>query len=63
MLSSGIPTRMIAHYHVPVQPLTPSLACPLQSMEAGPKVTVLPVVDGGRLQGLVTLHDLVSAGL
>jgi CBS domain-containing protein len=32
-------------------------------MEAGPKVTVLPVVDGERLQGLVTLHDLVSAGL
>ena len=43
----------------------PSPAClpPLQSMEAGPKVTVLPVVDSGRLQGLVTLHDLVSAGL
>lgn len=32
-------------------------------MEAGPKVNMLPVVDGGRLQGLVTLHALVSAGL
>lgn len=34
-----------------------------QAMEAGPKVNMLPVVDDGRVQGLVTLHALVSAGL
>ncbi|PSC71870.1 putative arabinose 5-phosphate isomerase [Micractinium conductrix] len=35
----------------------------MQAMEAGPKVNMLPVVDDGRVQGLVTLHALVSAGL
>ena len=33
-------------------------------MEQPPrKVTFFPVVDEGRLVGLVTLHGLVSAGL
>jgi CBS domain-containing protein len=32
-------------------------------MEQSPKVNMLPVVDDGRLVGLVTLHALVSAGL
>lgn len=32
-------------------------------MEEAPKVAMLPVVDDGRLRGLVTLHALVSAGL
>ncbi len=45
----------------------PTLACtrvPLaQLMEQSPKVNMLPVVDDGRLTGLVTLHALVSAGL
>ena len=36
---------------------------PAQAMELGPKVAMLPVVDDGRVQGLVTLHALVSAGL
>ena len=36
---------------------------PPQIMEAGPKVAMLPVVDDGKVQGLVTLHALVSAGL
>ena len=36
---------------------------PLQAMESGPKVAMLAVVDEGRLQGLITLHALVSAGL
>ncbi|KAL4440560.1 hypothetical protein ABPG75_003561 [Micractinium tetrahymenae] len=35
----------------------------MQAMEAGPKVNMLPVVDDGKVQGLVTLHALVSAGL
>lgn len=35
----------------------------MQAMEAGPKVNMLPVVDNGCVQGLVTLHALVSAGL
>jgi CBS domain-containing protein len=32
-------------------------------MESPTKVTFLPVVDDGRLQGLISLHGLVSAGL
>lgn len=32
-------------------------------MERGPKVAMLPVVDDGKVQGLITLHGLVSAGL
>ena len=48
--------------------LTPSACLPglpalLQVMEEAPKVAMLPVVDDGRLRGLVTLHALVSAGL
>ena len=35
----------------------------LQLMEAGPKVSVMPVVEEGKLVGLITLHALVSAGL
>ena len=35
----------------------------VQLMEQVPKVNMLPVVDGGRVQGLATLHALVSAGL
>jgi hypothetical protein len=36
----------------------------LQAMEEPPrKVTFFPVMDGGKLVGLVTLHSLVSAGL
>ncbi|KAI3431313.1 hypothetical protein D9Q98_004371 [Chlorella vulgaris] len=35
----------------------------MQMMEMGPKVHMLPVVDDGKLQGLITLHSLVSAGL
>ena len=39
-------------------------ACLLQEMENGPrKVGFLPVVAGGMLVGIVTLHGLVSAGL
>ena len=35
-----------------------------QEMEQPPrKVTFFPVVDEGRLVGLVTLHGLVGAGL
>lgn len=38
--------------------------CVAQEMERPPrKVTFFPVVDDGRLVGLVTLHGLVSAGL
>lgn len=40
-----------------------SFHCPLQIMERGPKVAMLPVVDDGKVQGLITLHGLVSAGL
>lgn len=32
-------------------------------METPTKVTFLPVVDAGRLAGLISLHGLVSAGL
>lgn len=35
----------------------------MQSMEHPNKVTFLPVVDGGQLKGLVSLHGLVSSGL
>jgi CBS domain-containing protein len=35
----------------------------LQAMEDPTKVTFLPVVEDGRLQGLISLHGLVSAGL
>lgn len=35
----------------------------MSSMEAAPKVTAMPVLDGERVAGLVTLHGLVSAGL
>eukprot|EP00884_Botryococcus_braunii_P001675 jgi/Botrbrau1/11508/Bobra.0198s0006.1 len=36
----------------------------MQAMEGPPrKVTFFPVIDGGRLVGVVTLHGLVSAGL
>ena len=35
----------------------------IQLMEAGPKVSVMPVVEEGKLVGLITLHALVSAGL
>ena len=38
----------------------------LQSMEQKPTVSFLPVIhseEAGSLVGLVTLHDLVSAGL
>ncbi|PRW39284.1 putative arabinose 5-phosphate isomerase [Chlorella sorokiniana] len=35
----------------------------MQIMERGPKVAMLPVVDEGKVQGLITLHGLVSAGL
>ena len=39
-------------------------AAAMALMEAPPKVNMLPVVDaGGRVEGLVTLHALVSAGL
>lgn len=41
----------------------PGLPAWLQVMEEAPKVAMLPVVDDGRLRGLVTLHALVSAGL
>ena len=35
-----------------------------QEMERVPKVAALPVIDGvGRVDGLVDLHSLVSAGL
>lgn len=36
----------------------------MQEMEVKPKVTMLPVLDEeGRVEGLVTLHGLISAGL
>lgn len=35
----------------------------MQAMETPTKVTFLPVVEGGRLLGLISLHGLVSAGL
>lgn len=56
----------LVHPQMPCQPSrTPPPPPPLllQAMEAGPKVAMLPVVDDGRVQGLVTLHALVSAGL
>jgi len=38
--------------------------CRAQAMEQPPrKVAFFPVVDEGRLAGIVTLHGLVSAGL
>lgn len=46
---------------LPCLPPTPRWR--LQAMQAGPKVNMLPVVDDGCVQGLVTLHALVSAGL
>jgi arabinose-5-phosphate isomerase len=35
----------------------------MELMEETPKVTAMPVVDGGKVVGLVTLHGLVSSGL
>lgn len=37
--------------------------CALQAMKEIPKVSVMPVMEGRYLVGLVTLHDLVERGL
>ncbi len=66
-LNSGTPAHAAAaHKSCPraaCLPTTPLLLFLPQIMERGPKVAMLPVVDDGKVQGLVTLHGLVSAGL